>query len=92
MSDTPPDAPLDVPAAPLRSRFRGAVIVSVIVLVTYGVVLSLVLTRSIPEGQRELALVVVGGLTAKMGDVVAYWVGSSDGSSEKTSIIRARQS
>jgi hypothetical protein len=80
----------DTPTLPPRSRFRGAVVVSIVVLVTFAVVLALVLTRALPETSHDLAMLTVGSLTTMAGAVVQYWVGSSDGSSEKNAIMARR--
>lgn len=63
----------------------GAPLVSALVLGTFGVILGLVITRSIPEsGNVSLML---GALTTMATAVVSYWVGSTAGSSLKTSML-----
>lgn len=66
----------------------GAPIISCLVLGAFGAVLWLVLTAAIPEGQKDLANILLGNLSAMAAAVVAYWVGSSAGSARKDGILR----
>ena len=61
----------------------GAPVVSVVVLVTFGLVVSLVLFRTPPAGSEVVLNVLLGTLGAMATSVVAYWVGSSVGSVRK---------
>ncbi len=61
----------------------GAPVVSVVVLVTFGTVVSLVLLRAIPVGSETVLNVLLGTLAAMATNVVGYWVGSSAGSARK---------
>jgi hypothetical protein len=61
----------------------GAPVVSVVVLVTFGAVVSLALVRSIPPGTEPVLNLVLGSLGAMATSVVGYWVGSSAGSARK---------
>ncbi len=61
----------------------GAPVVSVVVLVTLGTVVSLVLLRAIPAGSETVLNVLLGTLAAMATNVVGYWVGSSAGSARK---------
>jgi phenylpyruvate tautomerase PptA (4-oxalocrotonate tautomerase family) len=62
----------------------GAPIVSFIVLGTFGAMLGVVLSRSVPAGSEALANIMLGTLAAMSTSVVAYWVGSSAGSQRKS--------
>lgn len=79
MSDTPPP-PSGMPVA---VRTWGSVIVSVIVLLSFGATLWAILTHAIPAGSDAIANVVVGAESAFAGAVVNYWLGSSAGSAAK---------
>jgi hypothetical protein len=68
----------------------GAPVVSVVVLLTFGAVLSLVLTKSIPAGQETTVSIMLGALTTMATAVVSYWVGSSAGSAAKDKLLRER--
>ena len=61
----------------------GAPIVSVVVLVTFGGVVALALTRAMPPGAEPVLNVLLGTLGAMATSVVGYWVGSSAGSARK---------
>jgi len=68
----------------------GAALISVLVLVTFGCVLYFVLTKQIPEGQNEVAMYMLGTLSTMAAGVVSYWVGSSQGSTQKTALLGAK--
>ena len=61
----------------------GAPVVSLVVLVTFGAVVSLVLFRAVPPGSEAVLNVLLGTLGAMATSVVGYWVGSSVGSARK---------
>lgn len=61
----------------------GAPVVSVVVLVTFGAVVSPALVRSMPPGTEPVLNLVLGTLGAMATSVVGYWVGSSAGSARK---------
>ena len=61
----------------------GAPVVSVVVLATFGAVVSLVLFRTVPSGSEAVLNVLLGTLGAMATSVVGYWVGSSVGSVRK---------
>ncbi|MFP5515619.1 MAG: hypothetical protein ACLGJC_21345 [Alphaproteobacteria bacterium] len=67
----------------------GAPLVSLVVLITFGVVLYRVL--SAPAGQADPnASLMLGALTTMATAVVSYWVGSSAGSAAKDKLLRGR--
>jgi uncharacterized membrane protein YdbT with pleckstrin-like domain len=61
----------------------GAPGVSVVVLATFGVVMTLALTRAMPPGSETILNMLLGTLAAMATSVVSYWVGSSAGSARK---------
>jgi hypothetical protein len=65
----------------------GAPVVSVVVLLTFGGVMFLALSQSLPSGSETLLNMLLGSLAAMATSVVGYWVGSSAGSREKTAMI-----
>jgi hypothetical protein len=67
----------------------GAPVVSVVVLVTFGLVLVMAFTRPIPPGSEALLNVVIGSLATMASGVVGYWVGSSHGSQAKDALLAA---
>ena len=61
----------------------GAPVVSLVVLVTFGGVIIMALTRAMPPGAEPVLNVLMGTLGAMATSVVGYWVGSSAGSARK---------
>jgi hypothetical protein len=61
----------------------GAPVVSIVVLVTFGVVVTVALTRTLPPNAEPVLNVLMGTLGAMATSVVGYWVGSSAGSARK---------
>lgn len=61
--------------------------ISVVVLATFGAVMFLALTRSLPTGSETLLNMLLGSLAAMTTSVVSYWVGSSAGSAAKTDML-----
>ncbi len=65
----------------------GSVVVSLIVMVGFGVMLALLFTRTVPTEQKDIAFMLLGSLSGMASSVVAYWVGSSRGSEAKNAVI-----
>jgi hypothetical protein len=65
----------------------GSAVISALVLVTFAIVLRMVLTKAIPDGQESLVYIMLGALTTMATGVVGYWVGSSSGSAMKTDLL-----
>ena len=61
----------------------GAPVVSVVVLVTFGIVVTVALTQTLPATAEPVLNVLMGTLGAMATSVVSYWVGSSAGSARK---------
>jgi predicted Na+-dependent transporter len=66
-----------------RIRLIGAIAVSIIVTVSFGLVLTLYLTRAAGVPPSDTLTVMLGVLAKSAGDVVGYWLGSSSGSHAK---------
>jgi hypothetical protein len=69
----------------------SAPIISVIVLLSFGLAAAAVLSRAVPSGSETLAQLLLGGLLSMATSVVQYWVGSSAGSARKADDLRAAQ-
>ena len=69
----------------------GAPVVSLVVLATFGAVMSLVLMQAVPVGSETVLNVLLGTLGAMATNVVGYWVGSSAGSARKDDRLALRQ-
>ena len=65
----------------------GAVLVSAIVLVGFAVMLWLVIKEEVPANQRDMVTLLLGTLAGMASSVVAYWVGSSNGSMQKNAAL-----
>jgi hypothetical protein len=65
----------------------GAVLVSAIVLVGFAVMLWLVIREEVPANQRDMVTLLLGTLAGMASSVVAYWVGSSNGSMQKNTAL-----
>ena len=65
----------------------GAVVVSTIVLVGFAVMLWLVIREEVPANQRDMVTLLLGTLAGMASSVVAYWVGSSNGSMQKNAAL-----
>ncbi|WP_422034746.1 hypothetical protein [Reyranella sp.] len=65
----------------------GAVAVSLLVTAAFMTALWFVVRQEIPAASREIAYILLGTLGAKFGDIVAYWVGSSSGSAQKSAAL-----
>ena len=65
----------------------GAPIMSALITIGFFVMLYLVIRKEIPEGSRDLANIMLGSLGTSFTAVVAYWVGSSAGSAQKTAAL-----
>ena len=84
LSDVAGARAMAVQLAQTRSTIAwGAPVVSLVVLVTFGVVVELALTRTLPETAEPVLNVLMGTLGAMATSVVNYWVGSSAGSDRK---------
>lgn len=73
----------------MRESNRGALFLSTLIIVLFGGMLLLVLTRVIPAESQSLANVLLGTLAAMAGQVANFWLGSSSGSARKDDVIAA---
>ena len=65
----------------------GAPVVSTVVLLTFGLMLGMILSHTLPTGSEALANVMLGTLAAMATSVTSYWLGSSSGSKAKDETI-----
>lgn len=70
----------------------GAPVVSCLILVAFGGMLYVVMSKTIPAGSEPLAMVLLGTLAAMATQVANYWLGSSAGSSAKNETIASAAS
>ena len=77
-----------VSLAQAKSAVQWApVVISAVVLTTFGTVMWLALTRALPPGSETILNMLLGTLAAMATSVVSYWVGSSAGSAAKTDML-----
>lgn len=65
----------------------ASAIISLVVCGGFFFVLYHVMENSIPEGSREIALILLGSLGAGFTQVLNFWLGSSKGSKDKTQAL-----
>jgi hypothetical protein len=65
----------------------GGAAVSVVVLVTFGMVMWAILTHTMPAGSEGVLNVLLGMLGTGFAAVTNYWLGSSVGSLQKTTLL-----
>lgn len=58
-----------------------------LVVAGFFFILFIIFRAALPEGNKEIAYLVIGALVAKFGDVVNYFFGSSKGSADKTEML-----
>ena len=61
-----------------------------LIVVGFFFVLYIVFVAEVPQGNKDLGLLVIGALVAKFGDVVSYFFGSSKGSSDKNNLLKEK--
>lgn len=71
----------------MKAKDITQLVVGFMVMSAFVVVLWAVFKVEMPQANKDLALILLGVLASKFGDVVAYNFNSSKGSSEKTDII-----
>jgi fluoride ion exporter CrcB/FEX len=70
------------------SKAEERTVISLVMMLIIIAILFLMFTVEIPEGNRDMAYLVVGGILGSYTTVIAFWFGSSKGSSDKTDIIK----
>ena len=65
----------------------GAPVVSLVVVATFGVMLYVLLSGHVADGNSPAAQLLLGTLVTAFGGVVQYWTGSSAGSADKTKLL-----
>lgn len=68
-------------------RLIGAIMVSLMVCVLFGIVCWALYNREIPYSQKELGFVLMGGLLVAFKDVVQFWTGSTASTQAKDQTI-----
>ena len=66
----------------------GAAVVSALIVITNAVMGYMIFAGEIPPSNRETAMLYVGNMLGALSAVVAFWLGSSMSSVQKTDMIR----
>lgn len=69
------------------SNSEERTIISLFMLIVIVALLFLMFIIELPENNKEMAYLVVGALMGSFTTIIAFWFGSSKGSSDKTDII-----
>lgn len=69
------------------SKAEERSILSLMMMVVVMAILMGIFTVEIPDNNKDMAYLVVGGLMGSFTTIIAFWFGSSKGSSDKTDII-----
>lgn len=70
----------------------GAIVISIIVVVGFGMVCMALFFFKIPQEMKELAMLLLGILGAGFTTIVNYWTGSTSSSQKKDATIAATAS
>lgn len=65
----------------------GAPVLSIVILISFAVMLYVVLKDNIPKDSQNMAQILLGTLAAMATQVAYYWLGSSQGSASKNLTI-----
>lgn len=60
---------------------------AVLAVITFIICLYLLFFQPIPEGSKDVLLIVAGALIVIVKDVYGYYFGSSEGSARKTELL-----
>lgn len=82
-----PTTPSQEPRPALSFATIGAMVISVVILVYFGVMLYIATTMEFPPSQKDNVSGLLWTLNTLAVAVVGYWVGSSVGSNQKTQIM-----
>lgn len=65
-------------------------ITAILAFMVFTLMLGLLFVE-IPAGNKDTLYLLSGALIGAFGTAVSYWLGSSDGSSQKTSLLAGQQ-
>lgn len=67
----------------------GAPAVSVLAVAVFGGFVYMLFAKELPDGMKDALMLMAGAASAGFTQVLGYWLGSSAGSAQKTSLIEA---
>jgi len=74
-----------------NSKSEERSILSLLIMVMMMCVIVAIFSMEIPDNNKDMAYLVVGGLMGSFTTIIAFWFGSSKGSSDKNEIINKPQ-
>lgn len=74
----------------IQTSILPQVVLSIVFVVGYFVILGLFFSEQLRVPMNEAFMVMLGVLTAGVPQVMAFWLGSSSGSKDKTSALAAK--
>jgi hypothetical protein len=76
-------------ARKLLTISKGAVYISILVVTGFFASVFVAMTETIPTESQNLAYLLIGTLASGFSSVLGYWLGSSQGSKQKTEILQS---
>ena len=70
------------------SKAEERTVISLLMMIVIIAILTLMFTVELPDNNKDMAYLVVGGLMGSFTTVIAFWFGSSKGSTDKTEILK----
>lgn len=67
----------------------GAPVVSVLAVAVFGGFVAMLFVKAVPTEMKDALMLMAGSAAAGFGSVLNYWLGSSAGSAQKTSLVEA---
>ncbi|QDP62933.1 MAG: hypothetical protein Unbinned5081contig1002_38 [Prokaryotic dsDNA virus sp.] len=72
----------------VKTKSKVPATLSVVITIGFFGVLYTMLIDGVPEGEKDVLLVMLGALGTAWANVCQYWFGSSTGSKEKTDLMK----
>ena len=70
------------------SKAEERTVISLLMMIVIIAILTLMFTVELPDNNKDMAYLVVGGLMGSFTTVISFWFGSSKGSTDKTEILK----
>jgi len=72
------------------SKAEERTVISLLMMIVIIAILTLMFTVELPDNNKDMAYLVVGGLMGSFTTVIAFWFGSSKGSADKTEMLKSK--
>lgn len=70
------------------SKAEARTVLSVVIVFVTLALLIMIFTIELPDNNKDMAYLVVGGFIGSFTTIVAFWFGSSKGSADKTELLK----